>query len=131
MGTPAAALLELGKRYGEGMNARDFDSVAELFAADAVYVSDGPPFLTGDRYGRRLSGRDEIITYFREVFAGDFEFVVLDHYVGVDMLVTLSSMGGRTFVDVFRVGEDGLISELLDVVPKRSRVDFTQSDSQV
>jgi uncharacterized protein (TIGR02246 family) len=46
-------------RYHAALDSLDFDALAEMFAPDAVYVSNG----VGS-----LKGRDEIIAAFREYF---------------------------------------------------------------
>jgi hypothetical protein len=45
---------------------------------------------------------------------------VVSQFTGLNMVITLSSMQGLTFVDVFRVNDEGLIVEHLETTPKQS-----------
>jgi len=63
--------------------------------------------------------------YFKSVLAGDddFELSKLDIFTGLNMAMILSSMEGRTFIDVLRTGGDGLIVDHMEVLPKASPID--------
>ena len=45
----------------------------------------------------------------------------------MNLAVVVSSAEGRTFIDVLRTDDDGLIVEHLEVVPKSSRIDRSAS----
>ncbi len=112
------------------MNARDYASAASLYSEQATYESAalvGKGHLSG-----RIVGSEQIIAYFKEALDGDESFRLsrLDIFTGLNLTLILSSMEGRTFVDALRVGDDGLITEHLELSPKRSPVDFLSKDAK-
>jgi len=112
------------------MNARDYASAASLYADDAIYES--AVLVSRGHTEGRIVGRERIMGYFKDALAGDEEFQLstLDRFTGLNMALILSSSEGRTFVDVLRTGDDGLIVEHMEVSPKHSPVDFLATKSK-
>lgn len=119
MAAEPTTLAELAARFMASLNERDFETAATLYASDAVYES---PSVAMDGGAGRIVGRDEIIRYFADSLDGDDEFQLhlLDSFVGVDMVVLVSSLDGRAFVDVLRTDDTGAIVEHREVSPKPS-----------
>jgi len=113
-----AELKDLGVRFFDAMNARDYGAAGDIYAAEAIYESPGL------RAPGRLTGRDNIIRYFTTVLEDDdFQLAILEQFTGVNLVVTRSTSEGRTFVDVFKVNNDAQIVEHLEVAPEASPID--------
>lgn len=117
-------LTEIGERFLASMNARDFASAAALLADGATYQS--VALVSGDGVQGCITGRERIMDYFQEALEGDENFHLsrLDVFTGLNLARVLSSMDGRTFIDVLRTGGDGLIVEHAEVSPKASAINF-------
>lgn len=122
-------LTELGSQFLSSMNARDYALAAALYADDATYQSAS---LSGDHVDGRITGRDRIMDYFKDSLEGDdkFQLSALDIFTGFNLTMILSSMEGRTFIDVLRIGDKGLIVEHIEASPKASPVDFLEARSK-
>lgn len=121
-------LVETAARFISSMNARDYATARSLYADSATYQS--AALVDADRPSGLLEGRDEIIGYFEVALDGDDDFGLdlLDVFTGVDMAVAVSSAAGRTFIDVLRTSDHGLIIEHREVSPKASPVGPTTTD---
>jgi hypothetical protein len=122
----AAQLTTIGTRLVVSMNARDYGAASSLYAEDATYES--PRLVSDGHVDSRIVGRQNIMSYFKEALEGDddFQLAKLDQFTGLNMAVILSSLDGQTFIDVLRVGDDGLIIQHSEVAPKNSPIDFLQ-----
>ncbi len=117
-----AQLTEIGQRFITSMNSRDYPSARSLYAEDATYESAGL-VVDGHPEGR-IVGREQIFDYFRNALDGDetFQLAPLDHFTGLNMVLIISSEGGRTFIDILRTDDVGRIVEHSEVAPKRSPI---------
>jgi len=112
------------------MNARDYASAAALYAVDATYES--ASLVSRGHVDGRIVGRERIMGYFKEALGGDgsFQLSTLDHFTGLNMALILSSSEGRTFIDVLRTADDGLVVEHMEVSPKHSPINFLATRSK-
>ncbi len=117
-------LTKIGERFLASMNARDFASAAALYADAATYQS--AALVSGEGVEGCITGRERIMDYFQKALAGDesFQLSRLDIFTGLNMALVLSSMDGRTFIDVLQTGGDGLIVKHTEVSPKASAINF-------
>lgn len=117
-------LAEIADRFLSSLNARDFTTAAALYADGATYES--AALVAEDNSEGRITGRGQIMDFFASALDGDddFQLTALEIFTGLNMAVILSSFEGRTYIDVLRIGEDGLIVEHAEVVPKASPLNF-------
>ena len=124
MALPTEQLTAIGERFIASMNERDYATAAALYAPDATYES--ASLLEQGHTDGRIAGRERIMSHFMEALDGDddFRLSMLDQFTGLDLTLVVSSMDGRTFIDVLRIDEDGLIAEHVEVSPKLSPIDY-------
>ncbi len=113
-------LTEVGQRFIALLNDRDLPAAAELYALDASYCS--AALVEQGVTDGRIVGRSQIMRFFAQALDGDHEFrlSVIDQFTGLNLIVLISSFAGRTFVDVLRTNDDGLITEHLETTPQPS-----------
>ena len=115
-------LTEIGQRFLTSLNARDFATAASLYSADATYES--ASLVSDDNPDGLITGRDQVMKFFADALEGDdsFQLTALDIFTGLNLAVIVSSLEGRTFMDVLRLSEEGLIVGHAEVTPKVSPI---------